>query len=73
MTPSCNHGFPVFTPLGGTRMLARSLLEHYEINSDEHPDVVAELDQIIGYELLSIGQEILEEHGLLPAPDEAAA
>lgn len=67
MTLSCEHcRFPAFTPLGGMRLLARSLLEHYEVDSSEHPEVVAELEQIIGDELLSIGREILEERGLLP-------
>lgn len=74
MTLSCEHcRFPEFTPLGGTRMLARSLLEHYEIDSSQHPTIVAELDGIIGFELLSIGREILEEHGLLPDVTAAAA
>lgn len=74
MTFSCDHcRFPSFTPLGGMRMLARSLLEHHEIDSSEHLDVVTELEQIIGEELLSIGREILEERGLLPESGNAAA
>lgn len=59
--------FPQFTPLGGMHMLARGLLEHYEIDSAQFPAVVAELEQIIGEELLDIGREVLEEKGLLKA------
>ena len=65
MAPDCNHGFPLFTPLGGMRMLAASLLEHYEIDSDEHPEVVSELADILGEEMLSVGREFLTERGLL--------
>jgi hypothetical protein len=56
---------PRFGPFNGTRMLARSLMVHYEIDYEDHPEVVLELAGIIGEELLSIGREILTERGLL--------
>ena len=54
----------LFTGLGGTRNLARSLMAHYDIDPDQHPGVVADLDGVIGEELLSVTRHTLAEHGL---------
>ena len=51
---SCRNCYdpPVFTMLGGTLMLAKSLLVHYGVDPGKHPGVVAQLDGEIGEELL---------------------
>jgi hypothetical protein len=58
--PRCQ--FPRFTMLGGMRMLARGLLLHQGYDPDAYPDLVAELEDTIGEELLDIGRETLAEH-----------
>lgn len=68
----CHIPFPTFGLLGGMRMLAETLLAHYEIDPDDHQAVVAELESAIGEELLDIGRETLAKHGI-PIPAEASA
>lgn len=54
-----------FTGLGGTRNLARSLMYHYDIDPDQYPRELADLDDVLGEELLSVARRTLEEQGLL--------
>jgi hypothetical protein len=54
----------LFTGLCGTRNLARSLMFHYDIDPDEHPGVLADLDGVIGEELLSVTRHTLAGHGI---------
>lgn len=55
----------LFTGLGGVRNLARSLMFHYDIDPDAHPEALSDLDDVIGEELLSVARATLTEHGLL--------
>jgi hypothetical protein len=61
---------PVFTMLGGMRMLARSLFAHYEIDYEGHDALVGELADILGEEMLSMGRDFLVEHALMEDPDQ---
>ena len=64
--PACLHcQFPRFTMLGGMRMLALGLLAHYETDREWTDAEVAELESIIGGELLDIGREFMAEHGVV--------
>ena len=84
MYPHCLHcQFPRFTMLSGMRMLAAGLLAHYGIIRDWNDPAVAELENIIGDELLDIGREFLKEKGfteeaekgsgLFPSPGKPAS
>lgn len=62
----CEHcDLPVLGPFGGMLLLARSLMAHYEVDFEEHDALMRELADEIGEELLSLGREFLEEHGLI--------
>lgn len=72
MTASCRKCNPeplaVLGSLYGMRVLAQSLLAHYEIDPDEYPEVVNELETEVGEELLDLGREALARHGIsIPA------
>jgi hypothetical protein len=56
--------FPQFTMLGGMRMLALGLLGHYGVDRSWSDADVAELEQVIGDELLDLGREFIEEKRL---------
>ena len=57
---------PPFTPFGaGWRMLAGSLMAHFEIDPAGHPAEVRELGEIFEAETLGVGRRYLEECGLL--------
>lgn len=62
----------VLGSLSGMQVLAKSLLAHYEIDPDEHPEIVNELEIEVGEELLDLGREALARHGV-PIPAEVGA
>ncbi len=66
---ACDTPWPTFGLLGGMQMLARTLLAYYEVDPDDHPAVMAELEVAIGEELLDLGRSVLAERGI-PIPAE---
>ncbi len=57
----------MFVPMGpitGMRGVADELMRHLGYDPREHPDVLHELEQAIGEEMLDTGRQILAEHGL---------
>ena len=59
----------MFTGLGGTRNLARSLMFHHDIDPDSHPGALTELADVLGDELMSVTRRTLEELDLLAKDD----
>lgn len=58
----------VLGSLSGMRVLAQSLLDHYEIDPGLHPEIVDELEVEVGEELLDLAREALVRHGVrIPA------
>lgn len=53
-----------FGPLTGCSELAAELMRHYEVDPSQHPEVLWEIEQAIGEEMLDIGRNILREHGI---------
>jgi hypothetical protein len=62
----------VIGSLSGMEVLAQSLLVHYEINPDEHSELIHELEIEVGEELLDLAREALARHGV-PIPAEVGA
>ncbi len=61
--------FPTFGLLGGMLMLAETLLAHYEINPDDHPNVVAELERVRADPGVPMSlDETLRQLEIAPAP-----
>lgn len=54
----------MFTGLGGTRNLARSLMFHYDVEPGQHPDILAGFADALGEELLSFTRHTLAEYGI---------
>ncbi len=51
-------------PISGLSGVAAELMRHLGYEPAEHPDVLHELEQAIGEEMLDVGRDVLAERGM---------